>query len=50
MSSAAANRKALDLYSDISAILNTGLDREELELVIKLVQEGENPEVCEWCC
>ena len=37
--------KALDICFEISNILNTGLDRQELELVAKLVQGGENPEV-----
>lgn len=45
MASAAVSKRALDICSDISQILNTGLDREELEMVIKLVQQGENPEV-----
>lgn len=35
----------LNVVQKLSNLLNTGLSREELDIVLKLVQEGENPEV-----
>lgn len=35
----------LNVVQKLSNLLNTGLSREELDVVLKLVQEGENPEV-----
>ncbi|KAK9803759.1 hypothetical protein WJX73_003272 [Symbiochloris irregularis] len=36
--------RALNICTELSQILNTGLDKTELEIVIKLVQAGEHPE------
>ncbi|KAF9920954.1 Mitotic-spindle organizing protein 1 [Linnemannia zychae] len=37
-------RQAMDILTEISSILNTGLDRETLSVCVSLCESGVNPE------
>jgi hypothetical protein len=38
--------KALDCTHELSKLLDTGLNKEQLALCVALVENGVNPEVC----
>jgi mitotic-spindle organizing protein 1 len=44
MNTPAAARETLDIAHDISKLLDCGLDREQLAILIALVEHGVNPE------
>jgi mitotic-spindle organizing protein 1 len=38
------DREAVDILFEISSLLNTGLDKETLDVVVKMCELGVNPE------
>jgi len=45
MDGVAKATRTLDIVEELSRILNTGLSRNELSLLLALVENGANPEV-----
>lgn len=49
MDSVAKARRTLDIVEVLSEVLNTGLTRNELSILIALIENGCNPEVSGGC-
>lgn len=44
-----AARETIDLLTEISTLLNTGLDRQSLSYCVSLIENGVNPEALAVC-